>query len=300
MVNVLHRRVLITGGTGSLGSRLVEEFDKFQKVRILSRDEWKQSELKKKFPHIECVLGDVRNYETCLRATRDCDEVIHTAALKRIEFGEHFPEEFIKTNLMGTINMVKASMTNNVKRFVFVSSDKACKPINVYGMTKALAEKIVTNAGYNCVRYGNVNNSRGSVLPYWKKLSQEKKPLPITNPEMTRFLISFDKAIDIIFEALREMNGVIYVPKLNAGNISDLARLFSKETTSIGERDCEKLHEELISSEDFRLGKVKEHDDWFVISKYSGILSCRRKNYESKNHLIRGKKLKEEIKEVIE
>lgn len=269
-------RVLITGITGSLGSRLAKHYLELGwEVRGLSRCEDKQATMKRKFPEIEFMLGDVRDYETCFRACEGMNLVIHTAALKRIEKGEESPEEFIRTNIIGTMNMVKATESNSDgSKFVFISTDKAVEPINVYGMTKAIAEKIVTGAGFNCVRYGNVNNSRGSVIPYWKDLMENDKPLPITNPDMTRFMISYERAIDLIRNASGIMDGRIYVPKLKSTSIRKLADAFGCETEIVGERSGEKVHEVLINENDFR-NHVEEYDNHFIIVK---------KNVQPRNH----------------
>ena len=257
-------KILITGGTGSLGSHLVPHFIKLgYEVIVLSRDEDKQSVMMKKHPSVHFLLGDVRDYDTCIKATKDMDVVIHAAALKRIEFGEWFPWECIKTNINGTINMTLACLENKVPKMVFVSTDKAVKPINVYGMCKAIAERFVVSRGYNAVRYGNVNNSRGSVLPFWKELKLKNKTIPLTNPKMTRFLIDFNRATEMIEIAMEEMNGCVYVPKLFAANIKDMAELFGKVEIT-GERPGEKLHEELISYDEFR-GRVEEKRNYYIV-----------------------------------
>jgi len=208
--------ILITGGTGSLGAVLVPHFLKEgHSVSVLTRDENKQFLMSQNHPEVEFFLGDVRNYADCRKAAKGKDIIIHAAALKRIEFGEKEPEQFIKTNVLGTINMVKAAKESNIRKFILISTDKACEPINVYGMCKALAEKIVIQAGYNCVRYGNVNGSRGSLFRIWQEQIKSNKPITITNPDMTRFLISLDEAINVIEIALASpMSGLIIIPKI--------------------------------------------------------------------------------------
>lgn len=290
-------RVLITGITGSLGSRLAKHYlDQGWIVRGLSRCEDKQATMKRKYPDIEFVLGDVRDHHACLGATEDVDLVIHTAALKRIEMGEVFVWEFIQTNLFGTRNLVDACIFNSVPKMVFISTDKACKPINAYGMTKALAEKYVTTVGFNCVRYGNVNNSRGSVIPLWKKQKEEGKPLTITNTDMTRFMIDYDEAIDLIDIASEEMNSGIYVPKLNSVSVMQFVDVFDTSYQVIGERPGEKLHEVLINEDEFR-GRVIDYGEYYVILKDKMVSRGGRfEEYSSENaERIDNEKLKEII-----
>lgn len=264
-------KILITGGTGSLGNALIPHFlKKGHKIRVLSRDELKQSKMKVKYPSVDFMLGDVRDGESCQQAIYGMDAVIHAAALKRIERGEEQPRESILTNLHGTDMMVRYSKLAGIKKFVFISSDKACKPINVYGICKALAEKIVTRVGYNCVRYGNVNSSRGSVLPIWREQIKQGKPLTITNPNMTRFLIDFPQAIKLIETAMKKMDGLIYVPKLERTDVLSLVSTITSDPKYpiklIGERPSEKLHEELINEDEFR-GRVEERDKYFIIHR---------------------------------
>lgn len=291
--------ILITGGTGSLGSKLVLHYlEQGYSITVLSRDEDKQSRMMNEYPEVKFILGDIRNYETCKVATIGQDVVIHAAALKRIEFGETDPWECIQTNVIGTRNMVNACLRNSVLSFVFISTDKACKPINVYGMCKALGERIVTKAGYNCVRYGNVNNSRGSVLPYWKKCKEEKKRITVTNPNMTRFLIDFDEAIKMIEIALEKMNGCIYVPKLDSANIFDLAKLFSPQPMIMGERPGEKLHEELINGEEFR-GRVEEFNDYYKLHRTIKFKEMDMSYSSCDVKQLRGDELREKLKEFL-
>jgi len=276
-------KILISGITGSLGHRLTEHFlDQGYEITGLSRCEDKQSRMKQQYPSVKFILGDIRDYNTCSKACKGQDIVIHAAALKRIEMGEEHPWEHVMTNIVGTQNMVEASQSRGVPQFVFTSTDKACEPINVYGMCKAISERIVTRAGYNCVRYGNVNNSRGSVLPFWKERRDSGKNIPVTNPEMTRFLIEFEEGIDLIELALNgEMNGDIYIPKLNAAKIGDIAELFG-EVEVIGERAGEKLREVLINEDEFR-NRVSEFPGYYVIHRDGNGCDSDRKEYSSEN-----------------
>lgn len=289
--------VLITGITGSLGSRLAKHYlDKGWTVRGMSRCEDKQSRMKREYPKIEFYLGDIRNEKTCFNSCKNVDLVIHTAALKRIEMGEEHPWEFIQTNLIGTRNIAMAAKENN-STFVLVSTDKACKPINLYGMTKAIAEKIVTNLGFNCVRYGNVNNSRGSVIPYWKQLKLEGKPLTITNLDMTRFMIDYDRAIEMIGLASEKMGGRIYIPKLKSVSIKQLLEVFDSKHKIIGERPGEKLHEVLINEDEFR-GRVVDEEGYYIILKDNSKV-CRGGRFEEYSSETAERTTNEELKEVI-
>ena len=306
-------KVLITGGTGSLGSKLVPHFlGKGFDVRVLSRDEDKQSMMMRE-TKAEFVLGDIRNKDDCLRAVHGCDVVIHAAALKRIEFGEMFPFQFIQTNILGTKNMVEAAKVARVRGFIFISTDKAVEAVNAYGMTKALAEKLVTNANYNCVRYGNVNNSRGSVLPYWKDCKEKGLPITVTNPFMTRFLIDFKQAIELIDIALKgKMNGDIYIPKLDAANIGDIAKLFiSRQVESkvifSKERRGEKLREILINEDEYR-NRTEDKGEYFIVHKdlrpnlfkiQTNDKGMRMEYSSETTKLLKGKELKNRLREFI-
>ena len=278
-------KILITGGTVSLGHKLVPHFlDQSYEVTVLSRCEDKQSRMKQEYPSVEFILGDIRDYNTCSKACKGQDIVIHAAALKRIEMGEEHPWEHVMTNIVGTQNMVESAKMRGVEQFVFISTDKACEPINVYGMCKAISERIVTKAGYNCVRYGNVNNSRGSVLPFWMDRRDSGKTIPVTNPNMTRFLIEFEEGIDLIELALNgEMNGDIYIPKLSAAKVRDMAELFG-EVEVIGERPGEKLREVLINEDEFR-NRVSEFPSYYVVHKEGKGNECndKREEYSSEN-----------------
>lgn len=261
-------RVLITGGSGSLGTRLVQvllEKNEVTKIIVLSRNEKAQYVLKKKIEEefgtkalsrVKCVLGDIRDSEKVNSLVKDVDFVIHAAALKHIVVGEEQPEEFVKTNVLGTLNIVNSCLYYN-KKMLFISTDKACMPINMYGMTKALAERIVTNAGFICVRYGNVAASNGSVIPFFLNLINHGKPLTITDPSMTRFFLTLDDAVELIFEAIKVCQpGEILVRKAPSLKIIDLARYMGKRygnnndypVKMIGLQTFgEKIHEILIA-----------------------------------------------------
>jgi UDP-N-acetylglucosamine 4,6-dehydratase len=258
--------VLITGGTGSLGKSLVEYLLKETKVRriaIFSRDELKQQHLRIQFkdnPRLRWFLGDVRDLDRLKRALHGVDYVIHAAALKQVDTGEYNPMEFIKTNVLGSQNVIDASIDAGVKRVVALSTDKACYPINAMGMTKALAEKLTLNANhiypdtsYVCTRYGNVLRSRGSVVPLWEEQAASGQTLMLTNPRMTRFLMTLSDAVDLVLLAFDDSSKeCIYVLKSPAAYMGDVARVISPNVVVGKIRPGEKLDETLITAEEMR------------------------------------------------
>jgi UDP-N-acetylglucosamine 4,6-dehydratase/5-epimerase len=262
--------VLITGGTGSLGKSLVEYLLRETKVRriaIFSRDELKQQHLRIQFhddPRLRWFLGDVRDLDRLKRAFHGVDYVIHAAALKQVDTGEYNPMEFVKTNVLGSQNVIDASIDAGVKRVVALSTDKASSPINLYGATKLTADKLFVAANnysfaygttFSVVRYGNVMGSRGSVIPFFQEIASQGKPLPITDLRMTRFWISIESAVKFVMDSLEIMTGgELYVPKIPSMKITDLARAVAPNSKieEIGMRPGEKLHEEMISADDSR------------------------------------------------
>jgi UDP-N-acetylglucosamine 4,6-dehydratase len=259
--------VLITGGTGSLGNELVKFFIReinFKKLIIFSRDELKQSEMKKiyKDERLRWFVGDVRDLERLRLAFHQVDIVIHAAALKQVDTGEYNPMEFVKTNILGSQNIISAAIDRNVSKIVNLSTDKASSPINLYGATKLTADKLFIAANnysqnygvsFSVVRYGNVMGSRGSVIPFFKKLIEKNESIPITDIRMTRFWISISDAAKFVIDSLRIMQGrELYVPKIPSMKIIDLVKALdiNAKTYEIGLRPGEKLHEEMISEED--------------------------------------------------
>lgn len=262
--------VLITGGTGSLGKALINYFMENTKVRriaIYSRDELKQHHLRNEIGEDERLrwfIGDIRDLERLKRAFHGVDFVIHAAALKQVDTGEYNPMEFIKTNVLGSQNVIDASIEAGVKRVVALSTDKASSPTNLYGATKLTADKLFVAANnyshsygttFSVVRYGNVMGSRGSVIPFWESLADAGQPLPITDLRMTRFWISIEQAVQFVMDSLEIMHGgELYVPRIPSMRIIDLASAVAPEAKleEVGMRPGEKLHEEMISADDSR------------------------------------------------
>ncbi len=292
------KRILVTGGTGSLGQTLVKRLLRGEmgipaKITVYSRDEAKQHYMRLEFLHqknatddiiyknsrdlLNFRIGDVRDYSALLAAMRQTDVVFHAAALKQVPSCEYFPFEAVLTNIYGTENIVRTIRENNlpVEKVVGISTDKACKPINVMGMTKALQERILIEANrdclrtdFLCVRYGNVIASRGSIVPLFVEQVRNKQPLTITMKEMTRFLLSLDKAVDTVFAAIeRGRRGETFVPKVASAKITDIAKvLMGKEKLPMvftGIRPGEKVHEIMVSEEEcFR---TMERAGYYVI-----------------------------------
>ena len=256
-------------------------------IKIFSRDEDKQYSMQQELSgkpilkKIEFLIGDVRDYDRLYSVMKNIDIVFHAAALKQVPTVEKQPFEAVKTNILGTYNIVKATVARDVKKVVAISTDKAVKPVNAMGMTKALQEKIIlsddlekNNTVFSCVRYGNVLGSRGSVIPVWDRKIAEKKPLPVTHPEMTRFMLTLSEAIDLVFHSLKySKGGEIFVKKAPSVKINDLAKAYAELKTNkknypieyIGIRAGEKLHEILVSNEEMR--HTIEDKNHFVIKK---------------------------------
>jgi len=274
-----NKTILVTGGTGSFGSSFVKYLlknSRAKKIIVFSRDELKQSKMEAelKDDRLRFFLGDVRDLQRLQRAFIGVDIVVHAAALKQIPSIEYNPMEAIKTNIMGTANVIDAVIDNNVKRAILISSDKAVNPINLYGATKLCAEKLFIQANsyaggretkFSCVRYGNVVGSRGSVTPLFLE-QKEKGILTLTDKRMTRFWITLEQGVKFVIDCINRMKGgEIFIPKIPSMKITDLAQAIAPKAKIkiIGIRPGEKLHEILLSSE----GAVhsKELNKYFVI-----------------------------------
>ncbi len=279
MLDLNGKSILITGGTGSLGKaltkRIFSDFPKVARVVIFSRDEQKQFQMAQQYPvqdypAIRFFIGDVRDKERMIRAMNGIDYVIHAAAMKHVPIAEYNPSECIKTNIGGAENVIHACLQTQVKRVVALSTDKACAPINLYGATKLTSDKLFIAANnirgknpirFSVVRYGNVMGSNGSVIPFFIKKRNEGF-LPITDPNMTRFNISLDGGVDMVFHALSHAwGGELFVPKIPSYKITEIAKAIAPdiEHRFVGIRPGEKIHEEMITASDsyntYDLGK---------------------------------------------
>jgi UDP-N-acetylglucosamine 4,6-dehydratase len=275
------KSILITGGTGSFGKQYVKTIlsrYKPKKIAVFSRDELKQYEMQQEFncPQMRYFIGDVRDAERLTQAMRGMDYVIHAAALKQIPAAEYNPTECIKTNVNGAQNVIAAAIENEVEKVIALSTDKAASPINLYGASKLVSDKLFV-AGNNMtgghrtrfavVRYGNVVGSRGSVVPFFRKLvASGAKTLPITDPRMTRFWITLQQGVDFVLKNFQRMQGgEIFVPKIPSARINDLAEALAPGLPMeiVGIRPGEKLHETMCPKDDCHL--TLEFDDHFVI-----------------------------------
>ena len=282
-----NKSILITGGTGSFGKkfteRILKEYDP-KRIIIYSRDEFKQDLMKKEFQmnfpnevhKLRFFIGDVRDKDRLYRAFKGVDYVIHAAAMKQVPACEYNPFEAIKTNIHGAQNIVDAAIDCKVHKVIALSTDKAVNPINLYGGTKLVSDKLFISAGayaadggtvFSAVRYGNVAGSRGSVIPFFKSLIESgKTELPITDFEMTRFWITLDEGVDLVFKALKESKGgETYISKIPSFKITDLAKamLENVEMKEVGIREGEKLHEVMITKDDSRT--TYEYDNHYIV-----------------------------------
>ena len=275
--------LMITGGTGSFGQAVLKRFlaTEVREIRIFSRDEKKQEDMRTAFGNskLKFYLGDVRNYDSVVHAMRGVDFVFHAAALKQVPSCEFFPIEAVRTNVLGTDNVLNAASHCGVKRVVILSTDKAVYPINAMGISKAMAEKVMvakariqgeTETIFCATRYGNVMASRGSVIPLFVEQIRSSKPLTITDPTMTRFLMSLEDSVDLVlFAYANGQQGDIFVQKAPASTVGDLAKALLKlfgvnlGIRAIGTRHGEKLYESLISREE--MARAQERGDYFKI-----------------------------------
>ena len=275
--------LMITGGTGSFGNTVLKRFlaTDVKEIRIFSRDEKKQEEMRLLFdnPKLKFYIGDVRNYDSVYQAVKDVDFLFHAAALKQVPSCEFYPFEAVKTNILGSENVMNASIARGVKRIVMLSTDKAVYPINAMGLSKSLMEKVLVSRSREgkdstiiCgTRYGNVMGSRGSVIPLFINQILHKKDLTITNAEMTRFIMSLSEAVELVLFAFKNANpGDIFVQKSPASNIQNLSRVIKQMMSAenhpekiIGTRHGEKLYETLLTKEE--MVRANDLGDYFQI-----------------------------------
>ena len=274
--------VLITGGTGSFGKAFLKQILETRnpaRVVVFSRDELKQYEMRQVWgddPRVRFFIGDIRDRDRLKMALHGVDYVVHAAALKQVDTAEYNPMEYVKTNILGSENVMQASIDAGVKRVVALSTDKASSPVNLYGATKLTADKLFVSsnhyaAGYDThfsvVRYGNVMGSRGSVIPFFRRLAESGQPLPITDMRMTRFWITLPQAVEFVMSSFNDMTGgELYVPRIPSMKVVDLARAVAPnaELVEVGIRPGEKLHEEMISAEDSRR-TLRQADRYVVL-----------------------------------
>ena len=290
-----NKSILITGGTGSFGKKfseiILKNYPEIKKLIIFSRDEFKQFEMAnliqfKNQNKLRFFIGDVRDKDRLHRAFEGVDIVIHAAALKQVPACEYNPFEAIKTNIIGAQNVIDCAIDRNVKKVVALSTDKACSPINLYGATKLCSDKLFIASNVYCgehetkisvVRYGNVAGSRGSVIPFFKKLIADGiKEIPITDLRMTRFWLKLEEAVEMVIEAIDTMNGgELFVRKIPSMKITDLALAMAPnlKLKEVGIRPGEKIHEMMISSEDSR--STIELDKYYIIKPESEELRDR-------------------------
>ena len=304
-----NKTVLITGGTGFLGKALVRRILPLEphSIRVFSRDEVKHHKMQEEFhcsPILRHLIGDIRDYNRILKAMDGVDIVIHAAALKRLDILEYNVEESIKTNIIGTLNVVNACLEKNIELAVMVSTDKACSPVNTYGACKFISERIFIESNYSkgnkrtiftCVRYGNVLESTGSVIPFFNEKIKNNEKIPLTDPRMTRFIISPDQAVDLILTAIKYcIGGEIFIPKLPAFKITDLIEILKEkyqkdaEIEHIGLRPGEKIHELMINFSE--VPRVIDFENVYVIkSMIENYLTIDKKP----EYLERGRLLSE-------
>jgi UDP-N-acetylglucosamine 4,6-dehydratase len=300
-----NKTILITGGTGSLGVELTKYLLKnfnIKKLILFSRDEQKHFRLEKEFSdeRIRFLIGDIRDFRRITMALKEVDYVIHAAAQKHVHLSEYNPQECVNTNIFGTQNVIEACIKENVKKCILISTDKSVNPINLYGATKLVAEKIILSGNhlsgkngtiFSVVRYGNVLGSNGSILPFFSNLNKEKKKIPITHHDMTRFWISYEEAIELVISCLIDSRrGDIFVPILNSIKITDFVKIINPKAKIYitGIKKGEKIHEELITlSESEYAKKVK---NFYIVNYDLNKKNNYKFDYTSKNNLFNSEK----------
>ncbi|HLR61013.1 MAG TPA: polysaccharide biosynthesis protein [Lentibacillus sp.] len=307
--------ILITGGTGSWGHELVKKLLPFQpkEIRIFSRNEFAQVKMKRTFsdnPYLKFVIGDVRDFAAVNEAAKNVDYIFHLSALKHVPICEDQPSEALRTNVDGTENIIKASLNQNVRKVIDVSTDKAVEPINFYGLTKAVGEKLIIQANqlsnhtqFVCIRGGNVIGTNGSVIPFFKEQIATHHTVPLTSKEMTRFFLTVSQAIDLLLYASEQaIGGEIFVMKMKACRIVDLVEVLERHFAAkgiaineIGIRPGEKLHEVLVSNAESR-NTYKFDENYYVIlpdnttekikKRYEHLPRVTFKRYQSNDELM--------------
>lgn len=332
---IRNKTILVTGGTGSFGSSFINHILKFKpkKIIIYSRDELKQFEMEKKYSLEEKKLlrffiGDVRDKQRLVLATRDVDIIVHAAALKHVEIAEYNPQEFIKTNIHGAENIIYASIENKVRYILALSTDKASNPINLYGATKLASDKLFIAANniignqktrFSIVRYGNVIDSRGSLIGILRKvLKQKNKKFNLTDKKMTRFFMTLEESVKFVCKSLEYMQGgEIFIPKLPSIRIYDLVKALDDKINIkiVGKKPGEKIHESLFSSDE--ASNIDEYSNFFIlkptilitskVKSFSKIIEKKIKNskfkdldYNSKVSLDLSKNVMQKVKKIFE
>lgn len=310
-----NKRILITGGTGSWGTFLIKELlkNKSKEIIVYSRNEFNQVVMRRNInsDKLKFIIGDVRDLNSLIEACKSIDYVFHLSALKHITICEKQPREAIKTNILGTENVIEAAIKNKVKKVIYVSSDKASSPLNLYGMTKAIGEKLFINANlkskdtkFICVRAGNILGSAGSVVPHFINQIKQDNKMTITDKRMTRYFLTLEEAIKLLFTAIKESNTTgVYVMKMPSCKILDLAVVLkevigNKDTKieEIGIRQGEKLHEVLIS--EYEASYTYECDDKYYFISFTNLNNKKVlfDEYNSNQNLMNKDQIKEMLK----
>ena len=298
---MINKKILIIGGTGALGKTLIEKYHRNNTIIVFSRDEHKHYHLQKQYPNVTSIVGNIREKNSVMNVLIrfNPEVVINAAALKHVPICEDNPYESVKTNIIGHQNVIECvGLHKNIESLIFVSTDKACKPINVYGMCKSISEQLYVSFAKQqrdtkvvMVRYGNVLESTGSVIPYFKQLLEDGSDhLPITHFDMTRFLLTLDQAVDLIGWAYGndDSHGKIVVPKVKSLKVTDIANVLINsyeldvKLKEIGIRPGEKLHEEMVSSEEWM--RSNEFNNFFLIG--SENINEEQHSYNSLDYLM--------------
>lgn len=309
----MYQRTLVFGGTGSLGTTIISNWRFVDRFYVYSRDEYKQWNQRQQFPNTEYILGDISDYQNVEKTILKADPtlIIIASAMKHVDRCQEYVEKCLDTNVLGLLNVLKAVekiysyKIISLKKIIFISTDKACEPVTIYGMSKGISEHIIQTRKWNlpidiiAVRYGNVINSNGSIIPIFKNKIKNNEDITITDVNMTRFYMTLDQSVQLIKDAIDYGNsGEIWIPQLKSMKIIDLASIFAekynKDIKIIGLRCREKIHECLISKEEFlyTITKTGEYEDRYVIVSKIPDNSVTKKIYESSENNISKDELK--------